>query len=383
MRKNKLEQQAHRLWQTYVPDSEDKFWAKYIPLLNKAKDRKTVVIQPTHIASSPATAKQVPLTFFAKKNYLIFGTLCVLLLFALVAVGLNKYWYGVPSFANYSAYSSFKTYYSSVKSDKMLLTWHKLEQLKLHKKKITSALGVYEEKHRVTFGKYATALGTIGKRTRKDKYATVLDMLEKRIRNGKRKVDSLDLLLEQQRKVQAEVCREHSDRLNLIEKEKDALFGTDFTPTQLRKLDTLHQYSQKYRFEITKESIEHFLASGGGIDWNKKPENLDKKNIKAYDLFMPGDTTIYFTKNAHRLYRVRQVYGDYYGLYEDGYVAKVDTDHRSIYKASIQLIYQGRVVTMQPEGGLSYETKRTKYNIPQRQRKHIKTRLLISKCQTF
>lgn len=382
MKESKLEKQAGVLWQTFEQTPPQKFWTDYDALRQKSKNKRPSFVsvytpEPVPVQApkpkpyvSPYRVKQVPfLKRVARKipHEFLNKKLITFLVLALLFVVVLSYWTNIGdrltnAWAGYRANTLLQTDPDSLKSEQLII-------LKFNEFTIKEHLDYLGGK--ITSGGYKVNYEYVNPR-----YERLLNLYW---RGKKTHEDVLKQWLVKKQQF-AEAYQKYQQTQARTEQKKDTLFGKR-TPTQRRRLDSMYVHSQQHGYAITPERISHYLQVGGGVNGCKSPYNLSKHNKAVYDLFMPGDTCVFFMKNKKReLLRIRFLKGHFYKISLVGGVEKINPDLQNIYKANLSLVYtkDDYPVMISSTGGVYYQMKSEVTFINQTKRERVKTKLKVA-----
>ncbi len=163
----------------------------------------------------------------------------------------------------------------------------------------------------------------------------------------------------------------HEKRLKAIEKfnnDRKALLDSFF----VGKMGEMYQQKIK---EMAKRV-------GGGIDWTARPNDLNHKEEQVYNLFLPGDTAIYYYEEKdhqiilHRLIKHGQ---QYHTIDEYGILKPFRPDN--LYRARLKKVYTKNdyPLIISKLGSVSYKAGDKEFYLPKARRKYIRTKLQIDK----
>lgn len=153
-----------------------------------------------------------------------------------------------------------------------------------------------------------------------------------------------------------QVIKEYNEALNRI-RQKLQIKQQDFVASyqaylkqKNKKEDTVivHEAPPQEIKQMEKTAPNHFIPHQRLIRFvltkdqtsqRRTPHNLQAHNKAVYQLFMSGDTLVYFIKSKHQiLHRVRKIGGKFYAtMGKLGQLFKVNTAHYHIYQADLTL----------------------------------------------
>lgn len=117
---------------------------------------------------------------------------------------------------------------------------------------------------------------------------------------------------------------------------KDTVIVNEVPPQEIKQLEKntpshFIPHHRLIRFVLTKDRTSQ----------RSTPHNLKARNQAVYQLFMPGDTLVYFIKGSQQtLRRVRKVNGKFYATVgKQGQLFKVNTTRYHIYQADLTLAW--------------------------------------------
>lgn len=117
-------------------------------------------------------------------------------------------------------------------------------------------------------------------------------------------------------------------------KKEDTVIVHEVPPQEIKQLEKTAPnhfipHHRLIRFVLTKDQTSQ----------RRTPHNLRARNKAVYQLFMPGDTLVYFIKGKHQLlHRVRKIGGKFYAtMGKLGQLFKVNTARYHIYQADLTL----------------------------------------------
>lgn len=335
LEQNNLENKAEKLWQAYQEQNEDQFWPNYQQLIrNSQKRQKTSakVVAAHAVLSHPSTQKSTTKrkSVYSGKDILVTLLVVGLLFFAMVVYLTSHSMESQTSaYVHQSpiADTSFKEFFKHVNLANPTKLIEDTAQLSERIRKLQQ----YPDSNQLAIGQYE---------------------LEE------------DLQLSIERLKTCEII--HQKRAKALEKvEKDMLAQAQL----LASGDS----------EVNKvlRMIRSFTE---GVDWDKKPHNLDGKLAEVYRLFLPKDTAVYYCETGGLIQRVIEHNEQYFTITDQG-VLKL-TEPLNLYRANIQLVFtvNNYPVVITKKRVVYYKKgENLVFLATKRNRKYIKTQLNIER----
>lgn len=342
-KKNSLDKQAQKLWGEFKDSAQ--FWGKHHHLLQKAQHTHQKLKSPPKPIDLPefdytqenktpsiSTTPTMPPSLQAKPVSVyntVYGTTpteksdleklmsYVVLIFLMVVLPIllvtltkaDEIFGGYVSpkekrpvettmlwFEGYGVNQDFKVSYDSLRADDVAWKKHELLLLKAQEKEQLEALRLAYEYKAKSIQKRTLQL----QRTRQKLWAKQQDFANSY----------------------------QAYRKQVENKKEDTVVATNIPQKDREEMEKI---TSVYR-------LKHSQVLLSRLKTGRTPRNLGEHNHAAYELFMPGDTLIYFVRTAHKtLHRVRKHDAEYYKMGQSGQLTKVDVTRQHVYQAYLTL----------------------------------------------
>lgn len=300
--RDKPEQQAQKLWQTFTKKNNDVFWLSYGQLLQQAKNNRPKTAHPAKVhKTKPRQTKNIS---FFQRNIVLLPLIPILLIWLGVMIyKAESTPKPVVSWSHYVADVDFKISQDTLRFDTLAVLRYYI--LKLTKKE-------QELKGSILFTEGKKKKQILAQKPTMDK-AEIRRQLRKVRPLDKKQLGDIRRMLKSDKQAFLKLAKEYLNRSS-----SDGAAGQLFAD----------MYYSMWREVISQE-----------------PENLTDDNAPVYDLFMHKDTEVLFAKSRNmELCKVRKLNGRYYKMFANGWLEVVSPVN--IYQAHTELLVKGKPVEL-------------------------------------